>query len=221
MPNRILKESICTSEDLNTLSQGAEILFYRLMVKADDYGIYYANASIVRSTCFPLKADDIKSSQVESWLTELSKAGIIFIYKAEDGRKYLQFCKWSKHQQTRATKPKYPVYDEACNQLISDDCKCPRIRIRNSDKKSGTDSETKQKRFTPPSLAEIEAYCRERGNHVDPKKFFDYYSEGEWRDKDGKPVRNWKQKMISVWEKEEPQKPADTWPGKANIPKAY
>ena len=35
MPSRILKESICTSESLAYLSAEAEVLFYRLIVKAD------------------------------------------------------------------------------------------------------------------------------------------------------------------------------------------
>ena len=39
MPNRILKESICTSESLVGLSAEAEVLFYRLIVKADDFGL--------------------------------------------------------------------------------------------------------------------------------------------------------------------------------------
>ena len=41
MPSRILKESICTSESLAHLSAEAEVLFYRLIVKVDDFGLYY------------------------------------------------------------------------------------------------------------------------------------------------------------------------------------
>jgi hypothetical protein len=59
----------------------------------------------------------------------------------------------------------------------------------------------KKKEFTPPTLEEVKAYCEERKNNVDAKRFIDYYSVDDWKDKNGKPVRNWKQKMISVWEK--------------------
>lgn len=55
--------------------------------------------------------------------------------------------------------------------------------------------------FMPPNLEEVEAYCKERNNYVDAKRFFDYYSAGNWKDKDGKPVKNWKQKMIANWER--------------------
>ena len=39
MPSRILKESICTSESLAYLSAEAEVLFYRLIVKVDDFAV--------------------------------------------------------------------------------------------------------------------------------------------------------------------------------------
>lgn len=121
MPNRIIKESICTSEDIAGLSMGAEILFYHLMVKADDFGVYFGNEQIIKNTCFPLKSSEIKVKQVESWLNELVKAGLLFVYVAEDGKKYVQFTKWAKHQQIRAKKSKYPLFDSTCNQLLSDD----------------------------------------------------------------------------------------------------
>lgn len=130
VPNRIIKESICTSEDIAGLSMGAEILFYHLIVKADDYGVYFGNEQIIKNTCFPLKSTEIKLKQVESWLNELIKAGIIFAYVAEDGKKYIQFVKWSKHQQIRAKKSKYPLFDSTCNQLIADDCNSCRNPIQ-------------------------------------------------------------------------------------------
>lgn len=121
IPNRLIKESITTSEDINKLSAGAEILFYRLMVKVDDYGAYYGNEQIVKSECFPLRSDELKSVQVKKWLDELAAAGLIIRYTAADGRKYLKLTKWEKHQQIRAKKSKFPTYDGICNQMISDD----------------------------------------------------------------------------------------------------
>lgn len=130
MPNRIIKESICTSEDIAGLSMGAEILFYHLMVKVDDFGVYFGNEQIIKNTCFPLKSSEIKVKQVETWLNELVKAGLLFSYVAEDGKKYVQFTKWAKHQQIRAKKSKYPLFDSTCNQLIADDCNSCRNPIQ-------------------------------------------------------------------------------------------
>ena len=121
IPNRILKESITTSEDIAKLSQGAEILFYRLMVKADDFGAYFGNEQIVKSECFPLKADELKSNTVKKWLDELEAAGLIVRYTATDGRKYLKLTKWEKHQRVRNQKSKFPAFDDNCCQLTADD----------------------------------------------------------------------------------------------------
>lgn len=59
-------------------------------------------------------------------------------------------------------------------------------------------------KFTPPTLEEVQAYCKERGNKVDAKAFFDYFTTGGWKDSKGNPVKNWKQKIIT-WEKFETQ----------------
>lgn len=59
-----------------------------------------------------------------------------------------------------------------------------------------------KKRFVPPTLEEVAAYCQERGNNVDPRTFWDYFNEGGWTDSEGKPVKSWKQKIIT-WEKHE------------------
>ena len=59
-------------------------------------------------------------------------------------------------------------------------------------------------KFVPPTLEEIEAYCKQRNNRVNPKAFFDYFTEGKWKDAKGQPVKNWKQKIIT-WEKFETQ----------------
>lgn len=134
MPNRIIKESICTSENLAQLSCGAERLFYRLMVQVDDYGLFFANPKIVKSKCFPLIADDIKSNQVQAWMDELEKARLILFYQV-DGNNYLKFTKWSKHQRKRADKPKFPLPiivseiettdDGGCCQMTADDGQIP------------------------------------------------------------------------------------------------
>ena len=36
-------------------------------------------------------------------------------------------------------------------------------------------------RFTPPTLAEVEAYCQERGNSVNAQRWYDFYSAKGWK----------------------------------------
>ncbi len=83
-----------------------------------------------------------------------------------------------------------------------------------SESQSESQSESKadkppRKHFTPPTLEEVRTYCEERGNNVDPQKVWEYYEAGGWKDQNGKPVRNWKQKIIAVWESKKTAKPSD------------
>lgn len=50
----------------------------------------------------------------------------------------------------------------------------------------------------PPSLEEIESYCRERGNRVDPRRFLDFYTANGWR-VGRNPMRDWRAAVRS-WE---------------------
>ena len=60
--------------------------------------------------------------------------------------------------------------------------------------------------FIPPTLEEITNYCIDRQNGVDAKRFHDSYQVAGWVDSNGKPIINWKQKMIQVWERKEQPK---------------
>jgi hypothetical protein len=51
-----------------------------------------------------------------------------------------------------------------------------------------------------PTLSEVEDYFLEKGSTVEAaKQAFEYYDVADWRDSKGKPVKNWKQKMLAVW----------------------
>lgn len=53
--------------------------------------------------------------------------------------------------------------------------------------------------FRPPSFDEVREYASKRQRPDLAKPFFDYYDAGDWHDKDGKQVKNFKQKFIT-WE---------------------
>lgn len=65
--------------------------------------------------------------------------------------------------------------------------------------KDKEEKKRKKKDFTPPTLEEIEDYCKSRNNNVDAKRFFDFFDASNWVDSKGNKVRNWKQKVIT-WE---------------------
>lgn len=142
MPNRILKESICTSENIDQLSPMAENAFYRLMVNCDDYGRMDGRVKVIKSRLFPLK--DLTEDDMLRLLAELEKADLIKGYDVNN-HPYLQMKTWERHQQVRAKRSKYPSADEStCNQMISNDSKCPRNPIQSESlSESLSESESK------------------------------------------------------------------------------
>lgn len=56
---------------------------------------------------------------------------------------------------------------------------------------SGCNAAPRAKRFTPPTLAEVQSYVAERHSPVDPQEFIDFYAAKGWMV--GKnPMRDWK-----------------------------
>lgn len=62
-----------------------------------------------------------------------------------------------------------------------------------------------KKRFVPPKLDDINAYIAEKGLIVNGQVFLDYFTTGNWKDSEGKPVKNWKQKLIT-WDERDRRK---------------
>jgi len=121
MPNRILKDSICTSENIDGLSAEAEVFFYRLLVNCDDFGLMDGRISILKAKLYPLR--DIPTETVNALLFELEKAELIYGYVVEE-KNYIAVKTWGRHQQVRAKRSKYPQPNTGAisrNQLIADD----------------------------------------------------------------------------------------------------
>lgn len=56
----------------------------------------------------------------------------------------------------------------------------------------------KTRRFSPPSIDEVEAYCRERGNNIVGEKFVDFYASKGWK-VGNTPMKDWKA-AVRTWE---------------------
>ena len=81
--------------------------------------------------------------------------------------------------------------DESLDVVISD-------KEEDKDKDKDNKREAKRKRFTPPTLEEVRAYCEERGNSVDPRRFLDYYESKGWVVGKAK-MKDWKA-AVRTWE---------------------
>lgn len=54
-------------------------------------------------------------------------------------------------------------------------------------------------KFVKPSVEEVAAYCKERGNNVDPEAFIAFYESKGWK-VGAQPMKSWKA-CIVTWEK--------------------
>lgn len=55
------------------------------------------------------------------------------------------------------------------------------------------------KRFIKPTVEEVDAYCSERSNNIDPAQFCDFYEAKGWMI--GKsPMKDWKA-AVRTWER--------------------
>ena len=126
MPNRIIKESICTSDSVDQLSWFEEVLFYRLIVSCDDYGRYDGRPAIIKNRIFPLR-NKLTEKTIRDGIASLVSADLI-IYYVVDGKPFLQLKTWESHQNIRAKKSKYPSpSDSACIHLQANDIKCKQL----------------------------------------------------------------------------------------------
>jgi hypothetical protein len=63
------------------------------------------------------------------------------------------------------------------------------------------------KRFKPPTMEEITAYCQEKQNRVDPENFFNFYESKNWMVGKNK-MQKWKAAM-ATWAKKIPPLPVE------------
>lgn len=141
--------------------------------------------------------DDLKVLVSKGFITVLNEDLVAYVVD------------WSKNNQIRKDRYQPSIYQNllvqigAANQLATDGKPDGNQRLTqyrrvegSLDKYSSVKRETADKpprasRFTPPTLAEVQAYVSERQSPVDPQGFLDFYAAKGWMV--GKtPMRDWK-----------------------------
>ena len=94
---------------------------------------------------------------------------------------------------------------------------------------TGVDNNKKRNIFIKPTISEVEAYCKERGNGIDAQGFVDYYESKGWLI--GKsPMKDWRA-AVRTWERnhtpmeqptpaqpEQPNEPEYKWGSDPELP---
>ena len=155
MPNRIIKESICYSDDIDKLTAFEETVFYRMIVRADDYGRLDARPSFLKSMLFVTK-QGITEKNVQDAVLKMASVGLVRLYEV-DGKPFLSFPKWDLHQRVRNSKEKYPAPPENTDcgvspQLAANCGELPRVAAliqseSNPNPNPESESKTRETRF--------------------------------------------------------------------------
>lgn len=105
MALRQIREGILSSDRIELLDFPAEVFYRRLMSKVDDYGLYDARPSILRTSLYPLRVDRVREADIARWIAACEKAGVIALYD-HGGKPYLQMLdtRWQARSE-----PKWPL----------------------------------------------------------------------------------------------------------------
>lgn len=125
MPNRIIKESICTSEKISTLTDFEFRLWVALITQADDLGRGDARPAIIKGRAFPLR-ERVTSKDIDAAVHSLAAKGCVSLYTV-GGKPYFWFPTWGEHQRVRDVKPKFPGPEEADNSLPQSAAGCGKL----------------------------------------------------------------------------------------------
>lgn len=181
----------------------ARLLYYELGMRGDDEGFVQNPKRIMLTT--GTTVDDLKVLAAKGYVI-LFDSGVLVITHwqknnfIQKDRFHETTCLAEKAQIQTTDSKKYALLpagnglDTVCIQPVSNMEAQIRVdQIRVEEKTRAPSS----RRFTPPTVDEVAAYCRERGNAVDAQRFVDFYASKGWKVgssgmKDWRAaVRNW------------------------------
>lgn len=209
----MIREGFLDSEKVAALSWRTECFFHRLLLVADDYGLFDARPTVLRTRLFPLHLDKVSNQDIQDCLHETEEAGLVRAY-CVGGKDYVQIINFG---QRRQSKPKFPLpLDDGDSQYHTvSHGSSPQSTVNNGEsRKSTAYTETESKTYTE---TESEPYPVNRGIEQFPRSaeevrlfmaaqlmapkgdelkrcaesFFDDFSARGWRDSKGIPLANW------------------------------
>lgn len=138
---------------------------------------------------------DVSPITISRWINLLVNKGYItsqIIYKEgtkEIDKRYIQIC----------LDPINKNVNTPINKNVKENITSSNTTLNNtSEYKSMSENPPARTRFTPPTLEEVQAYCKERNKGVNAEKWFNYYTANGW--KVGKnPMKDWKA-AVRTWE---------------------
>lgn len=223
----MITQDINIDEHLNSVSIEAQLLFTRILSVSDDCGVVPANEYTLKSLTNP--PDKIRR-KFQDFVQELVSTNLLIGFEY-NGKPYLCFKRESFERQQaylikNRTKSEYlkiekddffRVYEQisALPENSGNNSKIPQVSLLTHKEIKDNSNKIKDKRegqdkFKPPTLQEVKEFFKEKG-YMDKIAVtaFNHYDLAKWHDTKGNPVKNWKQKMNTVWFKDENRIPQE------------
>ncbi len=218
---RMFAKTIIDSDAFLDMPMSTQALYFHLSMRADDDGFINNPKRIQRM--IGASDDDLKLLIAKSFIL-VFESGVVVI-KHWKIHNYIQSDRYKPtvyaEEKSLLDVKKNKAYTLNRGECIQDgyntDTQDRLGKVRLGKDRLGKDSiESKAKRFTPPTLEEVQAYCIERNNTVDAQHFIDYYTSNGWlvgknKMKDWKAaVRTWERNGYSSSKPNKPNKPNTT-----------
>ena len=203
---RMLTRKVTDDDHFMSLSSSAQALYLHLSMSADDDG--FCNQVALCMFKAHASVGDLEALLSLRYLYQF-ESGVIVIkhWRMANALRKDRYTPtvWQKEFSMLKLKENgsYTLGDDGC-QMVANRLPdgCPNISKDKLSKDKSINS-SDRKRFTAPTKEEVIAYCKERGNRVDPERFIDYYTSNGW--KVGKnPMKDWKA-AVRTWERSEPK----------------
>lgn len=198
---RTIKPEFFFNEGLATLSDRTRLFFIGLWCQADRMGRMEDRPGRLRANIFPYDS----SVNAEELIAELTQMGHLIRYEV-DGVKVLEISNFLKHQ--RPHRKEAPSILPGRGQGKDGESA---VQGQGKQRESPLDNgewrmdngvrrlDAKRQAFTPPTMEELQAYCKERGGKVDPDRWMAHYQSNGW--KVGRnPMKDWRA-AVRTWEK--------------------
>lgn len=207
---RMFSRSVVETDSFLDMPLSSQCLYFHLSMNADDDGFVSNPKTIKRS--IGAADDDVKILVSKGYIIPF-ESGIVVIthwkksnqiqkdrYKPTGYSNEMSLLKVSKNKiyEIVSTQPVSNL-DTTCMQPVSNLDTQYSIDKLSIDKLSIEEKGTKRKRFIPPSLEEVTAYCKERSNSVNPESFIDFYEAKGWCIGKNK-MKDWRA-AVRTWEK--------------------
>lgn len=174
----------------------SQLLWYKLMSICNKAGwsewVTVGNQRLMATLQMSREASFIKARD------ELIKAGLIEYQKGKKGcpNKYRMVSFTFKNEVQSVVES---VVQNVVKSEVQTEVESVAIYKLKQNETKEKDANASKKKFAPPSLEEVEVYCKERGNTVDAAQFIDFYASKGWLV--GKvAMKDWKA-AIRTWEK--------------------